>query len=497
MMRKLCLFSLLGLMCQSWLSAPLHAATLQIMSMPVECEIQVAKHDKAWVKKTTEVMTVADLAAGVYEVQGRFEGRTFKESVSLKADQTQTVMINFLVRDLSDIPVESPAQEALRQLTQAKLYHVENKLAQAWDAIQQAKTLYSDDPEIQDVYSEINTQRNRQINTVWSTLQQARNNKNRLVMLASLSQLYKLSPNHPGARQISEQEGVEFNSLGMMMLRVKAGRFVMGSQQSVEEIDKLGGRNAQLYNQETPIHSVKISQPYLMSATPITRGQFRSFIEAAAYITDAQRGRLVTGIDERGLNRKDGLYWEQVDFDQDDSHPVVCISYNDAMAFCQWLGKQENRVYHLPTEAQWEYAAKAGTNTMFWWGDEFNRLTPMANISDQSLVLWKRENFTRKQHDMKWDDKFAFTSPVASFPANPWGFYDMLGNVSEWCRDWQANYVAQDLTDPQGPAQGRNRIVRGGSWYYYPVYCRASFRTGYRPERSYTTVGFRIVRELK
>ena len=107
-----------------------------------------------------------------------------------------------------------------------------------------------------------------------------------------------------------------------------------------------------------------------MSAMPVTRGQFRSFIQTSGYVTDANRGRLVVGINEKGLGRKVGLTWEKLDFQQTDDHPVVCVSYNDAMAFCQWLSKLDNRFYHLPTEAQWEYVAKAGTTSMFWWGDD-------------------------------------------------------------------------------------------------------------------------------
>ncbi|HAI11850.1 MAG TPA: DNA recombination protein RecF, partial [Phycisphaerales bacterium] len=148
-------------------------------------------------------------------------------------------------------------------------------------------------------------------------------------------------------------------------------------------------------------------------------------------------------------------------------------------------------------EAQWEYAAKAGTTSLFWWGDDFDRKNLPANISDQSLVQWRADNFPRKQRKARWDDSFAFTSPVGHYPANPWGFYDMLGNVSEWCRDWQASYVAQQLTDPQGPAQGKNRVVRGGSWNAYPAFCRSSYRGSMRPDRASTAIGFRVVSEIK
>ena len=499
MIRILCIFPLLGLMSQSLLSAEPKTdnASLQIMSIPVECSIQLPSRSKDWIKKTTEMQTIKDLPAGTYEVLCKSAGRTLRETVTLKAGQTQVVNFNFLVRDLSEVPAVSPAQEALVQLTQAKLYHVENRMADAWTAIQQAKTLYSDDPEILDVYSEINTQRNQQINTLWISLQQARRDKNRAQMLASLSQIYKLSPNHPGARQVSQEEGVTFNTVGMMMLRVKAGRFAMGAQQSVEAIDKLGGRNSSHHARETPLHSVRFSRDFLMSAHPVTRGQFRAFIESTGYITDAQRGKLTFGVTDRGLGRKRDMTWDKLDFEQQDDHPVVCVTWNDALAFCQWLSKQDSRVYLLPTEAQWEYAAKAGTTSLFWWGDDFDRKNLPANISDQSLVQWRADNFPRKQRKARWDDSFAFTSPVGHYPANPWGFYDMLGNVSEWCRDWQGSYVAQQLTDPQGPAQGKNRVVRGGSWNAYPAFCRSSYRGSMRPDRASTAIGFRVVSEIK
>ncbi len=406
-------------------------------------------------------------------------------------------LVTTLLKDLSEIPAQSPAQDALKQLSNAQTYWEQQNLAKAWDAIQEARTLYTDDPEIQDVYSKINTERNRRINTLWTQLQHARRVKDRQAMLTSLAKLQKISPNHPGAQQVSREEGITFNSLDMMMLRIKAGRFAMGCSQSLEELNKLGGNQLKLYENETPVHSVTISQPYLISATPVTRGQFAKFVEQSDYVTDAGRGGFVAGLSERNMRRVKGLTWDAPGFEQSDEHPVVCVTYNDANAFCQWLGKVENTVYHLPTEAQWEYAARGGTREMFWWGDQIDKDKPQANLSDHALYLWKKDNFTRRQRDVKWDDSFAFTSPVASFSANPWGMHDMLGNVSEWCRDWFAPYSATHITDPQGPAQGKDRVVRGGSWYDAPNTSRVSHRGGQRGNRAFTNIGFRIVREMR
>jgi formylglycine-generating enzyme required for sulfatase activity len=495
---KLCLLALVFV---QPLQAQTNASTgtLSVMSMPVECDIRVPAHDQDWVKKTTETYDLNTLPAGDYEVFGRFEGRTISQTVTITPGQTQWVFLNFLLRDMSEVPAESPAQEALKQLANAQTHWQEQDLAKAWIAIQEAQKLYADDPEIQDVYAKINDERNRKINALWTALQQARRTKDRQALITNLCQLQKISPNHPGAQQVSREEGISFNSLDMMMLRVKPTRFAMGCWQSVDEINQLGGNHDKTYMDETPVHTVTISQPYLMSSTPVTVGQFRKFIESSAYVTEAQlRGSRVMGISDRGLRRTPELTWDKPGFEQSDDHPVVCVSWTDASAFCQWLGKQENTVYHLPTEAQWELAARAGTRTMFWWGDKLDDKKPQANLSDHSLFLWKKANFTRRQPDAKWDDGFAFTSPVASFTANPWGFHDMLGNVSEWCRDWMGPYAVTHATDPQGPAQGQNRVVRGGCWYNFPAYCRVSYRSGYRSNYfATTTIGFRIVHETR
>lgn len=497
MMRLLCYLCLLCLLGEPVLLAQNVSRTgrLQVVSLPVECDIQITSQGMDWAKKKTERWDSGELPAGTYEVCVRYQGRTLKQSAQVERGKTTMVTFNFLQRDLSEVPADSPAQQALKLLNQAQEDQQKNQLAQAWQSIELANKLYADDPEIHTVYNDIAEQRNRRINTIWSELTKAQQARDRPQTLALLASLHELAPNHPSAGQVQQQMGVTFNKLGMMMVRMQRGQFIMGCMQSIDQMEKFARNSKAWTARESPTHPVTFSRSFMMASTPVTRGQFARFVEATNYVTEAQNGRFAAGLGERGLGRKDGLSWKQLDFEQTDDHPVVCVSWNDAIAFCQWMTTQEGRTYRLPTEAQWEYACRAGTSTMFWWGDDLNRKQHNVNIYDQSLVNWQLEHFKGRQGRAAWDDGFAFTSPVGSFPANPWGLHDMHGNVSQWCLDWEAPYNEGSTSDPIGPPAGKNRIVRGGSWYYQPLYCRSSSRSGYRPDRSYTNIGFRVIYE--
>ncbi len=135
--------------------------------------------------------------------------------------------------------------------------------------------------------------------------------------------------------------------------------------------------------------------------------------------------------------------WRFPAFEQKGDHPVVCISWPDAMAFCEWLSKRDGRTYRLPTEAEWEYACRAGTTTAYSFGDD---------ESDVKGYGWYAGNSRGTTH------------PVGAKRPNPWGLFDLHGNVAEWCMDWYGTYPRSTLTDPSGPDRGSGRIIRGGSW---------------------------------
>lgn len=281
------------------------------------------------------------------------------------------------------------------------------------------------------------------------------------------------------------------NTLGMEFIRVPAGEFRMGSG----DARFLGERAFS----EQPIHLVRIHRDFAMGRFEVTVGQFRQFATATGFRTEAERDgmgcnelEIATGHVRRNPERN----WRNPGFEQNDRHPVVCISAEDAMAFCDWLGKQDEHTYRLPTEAEWEYCCRAGTQTRYYTGDLPESLEGTANIADQSLqghvplvASWA----------VTWSDQFAFTAPVGSLTPNPWGLHDMLGNVGEWCSDWYAAgyYQLAPADYPTGPVEPTDyRIVRGSSWYNAAESARSANRHDGVPTHRSTTNGFRVVLEL-
>ena len=179
-----------------------------------------------------------------------------------------------------------------------------------------------------------------------------------------------------------------------------------------------------------------------------------------------------------------------------ENQPVVFASWKDATAFTEWLTKRHSMTYtfRLPTEAEWEYAARAGTTSSYFWGDDLNDICQYANIGDQATKQrWPKQ----KVKYYKCHDGYAATAPVGSFSPNPFGLYDMLGNVFELCQDWYdpEYYARSPLNNPQGPSSGENRGIRGGSWIYYPELCRPSYRDTRKPDiKGFGIEGFRLVR---
>ncbi len=277
------------------------------------------------------------------------------------------------------------------------------------------------------------------------------------------------------------------NLLGMKLILIPAGEFLMGSEASDKEAA----------DDEKPKHKVRITRPFYLGSTEVTVGQFRRFAESERYRTEAER-------DKRGgfgWNEKEAKFsqgynynWRSPGFAQDDDHPVVNVTWNDSVAFCQWLGKQEGQTYRLPTEAEWEYSCRAGTTSRYWFGDEPEWLAVQGNVADGSAKKkfpdWMTINAT---------DEFVFTAPVGRFRPNPFGLFDVHGNVGEWCSDlYQKDYYAHSPeADPLGPIEAMSRVTRGGSWGDHPRYlCRSAVRNGHAPSNRGSGMGFRVVRTL-
>ena len=221
------------------------------------------------------------------------------------------------------------------------------------------------------------------------------------------------------------------------MVEIPSGSFYMGSLGLEENYD------------EAPMHRVHISRPFLMSRTEITNAQYEEFCP-----------------EHKELRGKYG-------FSTDDDEPVVLVSHDEAMAFCRWLSAKEGKTYRLPTEAEWEYACRAGTMWKFYMDDKL------------PAVYHRNQEIVSELKPVKLN--------VAQTPANPWGLYDMCGNVEEWCLDWYGPYVDGEQTDPVGYAEGMCRVTRGGSHNTPTDYLRCSNRLAMLPGDKSVMIGFRIV----
>lgn len=224
--------------------------------------------------------------------------------------------------------------------------------------------------------------------------------------------------------------GVDFT-----LVRVEPGTFRMGANEGDD----------QAFDREKPAHEVTLTKPYYIATTEVTQELYAA----------------VTGSYPSSFTGEAGL-------------PVEMVSYADAVAFCARLSELTGRTVTLPTEAQWEYAARGGhmapaTPTLYAGGD------------DLDAVAWYVGNSDRKTH------------PVAGKAANALGLYDMTGNVWEWCLDWYGAYTAAAVSDPQGPSEGSFRVIRGGCWGDPAQNCRLSFRIDYAPVSGTSDLGFRVV----
>ncbi len=310
----------------------------------------------------------------------------------------------------------------------------------------------------------------------------------------------------PGLRGDTTIEALNFefanastwtNSIGMKLVQIPAGEFLMGSGKSAAEIARQFDSKAEYYEDEHPQHRVRLSKPYYLGSHEVTIGEFGQFVQAKGYKTEAERdGEGGWGWNEATgkLEGRDPKYtWQSTGWKQTDAHPVVNVSWNDAVAFCAWLSQKDGRKYRLPTEAEWEYACRAGTTTMYQHGDDPEGLVRVGNVADETAKS-KLTNYQSTSY-LAARDGHVFTAPVGSYAANAWGLYDMHGNVYEWCQDWYgADYYGNSAgTDPTGPSSGSSRVLRGGSWGGSPRDCRSALRDWDAPTYRHLGLGFRVV----
>jgi len=258
------------------------------------------------------------------------------------------------------------------------------------------------------------------------------------------------------------------NSIGMRMVPLQGGRYAMGAPATGNRVG----------NDERPQHFVHLSKSYYIAQREVTVGQFRRFVAATGYKTEAEKAN-----DNKQT-------WKSPGFAQNDSHPVVCVSWNDATEFCRWLGKQDGRKYRLPREAEWEFGCRAGETTQFPGGRDATTLQLQANVLDFS-AKWN-------QQTAEWDDDYPATSPAGAFLGNTFGIRGMLGNVSEWCSDWYSPdfYAKAGPNDIDGPPKGTMKSIRGGSFDSLPAECRFTIRKSLPPAQWKDDVGFRVAYDM-
>ena len=257
-------------------------------------------------------------------------------------------------------------------------------------------------------------------------------------------------PDVPG-----NQPKVLTNSLDMKLVLIPKGTFMMGSPP-----DEKGSQ------ENERLHEVTISRDYHLGMHQVTQAQYKQIMGGDRVAErHPETNRVVKEVGSA-------------------NHPVEQVSWEDAVEFCQRLSalpeeKKAGRVYRLPTEAEWEYACRAGTKTAYSFGSQLNGRQANCDGTVPYGTDTKGPNLEK-------------TTSVGKYPANAWGLYDMHGNVWEWCADWYGEYPKGSATDPRGPEDGSNRVFRGGSWYLVAVYCRSANRDWIVPSNRRFNLGFRV-----
>jgi formylglycine-generating enzyme required for sulfatase activity len=256
------------------------------------------------------------------------------------------------------------------------------------------------------------------------------------------------------ALECRDQASTCRNTVGMEFVPVAAGSYQMGSDASVDGVQP----------DEMPRHTVAISRPFLIGRHEVTQGQWEAVMGQNPYVLDRSNPYYNLPGMARRITRP--------------NHPAT-VSWEDAQGFIKKLNEREGHDrYRLPTEAEWEYAARAGTTTAFSFGDDAAQLGRYA---------WHGGNFAT-----------GATHPVGEKPANAWGLHDVHGNAWEWVQDWYAPdyYATSPQVDPRGPSSGAQKVVRGGSWHSTGNGWRSAFRRAYDVDYRGISIGFRVVMDV-
>lgn len=238
------------------------------------------------------------------------------------------------------------------------------------------------------------------------------------------------------------------------------------------------------------VHEVCVDDFY-MGKYEVTLGEFRKFVNETGYRTEAEWQDGCHGWESNNEKKKKTFNWRNTSFSQSEKNPVVCVSWNDAYEYIKWLNNKKGKNYRLPTEAEWEYAARSGGKKYIYsWGNG----EPSGNIADKTAM----KKLLGKSDWEGYDDGYAFTSPVGSFKPNELGLYDMSGNVYEWIADWGSRdyFRNSPRQNPGGPEKGTVKGLRGGSWNPLPVIVQTTDRRWAVPGARGAWMGFRLVHSV-
>jgi len=268
-----------------------------------------------------------------------------------------------------------------------------------------------------------------------------------MVLMPLLITFLDTASHEAAAQNYSPGKKSFINTLGMQFIFIPSGTFTMGSRLQPSEIETRYGGDAKWYDDECPQHEVTLTKSFYIQTTEVTQSQWFT----------------VMGVNPSGFKNCGG------------DCPVEKVSWYDTQEFINRLNqKEETDKYRLPTEAEWEYACRAGSTAVFCFGNEIKELGVYAWYNHESR---------------EWTHKVNIKKP------NAWGLYDMHGNVWEWCQDWYNKYTSGPVTDPIGPPSGTHRVSKGGSWRSAARFCRSAHRYGVDPGYRRPTRGFRLVKE--
>jgi formylglycine-generating enzyme required for sulfatase activity len=283
------------------------------------------------------------------------------------------------------------------------------------------------------------------------------------------------------------------NSIGMKFVRIPKGSFMMGSPPTEEGS----------FDEERQ-HEVTLTKGYYLGVFEVTQAQYERVMGINPSEFQGER------IAERIPAKKHPITGRTIQEEQivpvdSSDYPVEQVQWKNAVEFCKKLSelpveKKAGRVYRLPTEAEWEYACRAGSKTAYSFGDSSKLLSDYAWFGENSgikrldsQILWNRLRSNRHEYHETIMSSGGSTHPVGGKKPNAWGLYDMHGNVWEWCSDWYGDYPKDAEIDPVGPVQGDLRVCRGGNWYYVAELCRSSARYAFNPsDILHSYYGFRV-----